>query len=32
MQTLPEMERYVDDGTAVGKALAGLPKEKVEAT
>jgi hypothetical protein len=32
MQTLPEMQHYVDDGTSVGKALARLPPDTVVAT
>jgi arabinofuranosyltransferase len=32
MQTLEEMQHYVDDGTAVGKSLARLPQDSVVAT
>jgi arabinofuranosyltransferase len=32
MQTLPEMQRYVEDGTAVGRALRRLPGDAVVAT
>jgi arabinofuranosyltransferase len=32
MQTLPEMQHYVDDGTLVGKGLARLPQDTVVAT
>ena len=32
MQTLPEMQHYVEDGTAVGRALQRLPRDTVVAT
>lgn len=32
MQTLPEMQHYVEDGTAVGTALGRLPRDTVVAT